>query len=208
MDSPATATAIAAILGGGVIGSIVTTATTFLLNRNKMQQDHEVLMNGRYGERIRELEKEVKECLEDRQVLAEKAARLEERVNLLEELVDRHEARVVVALVEADDHGTITAWNHAAQVMFGYRESEVVGKRVDMLIPYHLRGQHEQAFHEHKKVMPGSPVRTLNTYALNKRGDEFPITIDLSSHIKIDKLFFVARIKYRSETITNQSQSR
>ncbi len=43
------------------------------------------------------------------------------------------------AVIVSDTNGAITLWNKAAEQLFGYTESEALGKTLDLIIPEHLR---------------------------------------------------------------------
>ena len=49
----------------------------------------------------------------------------------------------VDAIVVIDAQGRIETFNHAAEQMFGYRESEIFGKNIKMLMPEHERSHHD-----------------------------------------------------------------
>lgn len=46
------------------------------------------------------------------------------------------------AVVVADPAGTIVFWNGAAERLFGWSESEAVGRPLDLIIPERLRARH------------------------------------------------------------------
>ena len=50
------------------------------------------------------------------------------------------------AVVVADVNGVITQWSSGAEELFGYAATDVVGRRVDLLIPAHLREAHWRGF--------------------------------------------------------------
>ncbi len=52
------------------------------------------------------------------------------------------------AVIYADAQGVITFWNKAAQRIFGFLESEAVGRPLDLIIPENLRQRHWQGFTE------------------------------------------------------------
>ena len=57
-------------------------------------------------------------------------------------------AAVGDAVVVTDASGAITLWNPAAERIFGYQESEVLGRSLDLIIPERLRGRHWDGFHK------------------------------------------------------------
>jgi PAS domain S-box-containing protein len=64
-----------------------------------------------------------------------------------QDITERKEAEVakvrLAAIVESSDdaiiskdlNGVITSWNHGAEQLFGYRDSEIIGKPITLLIP-------------------------------------------------------------------------
>lgn len=54
--------------------------------------------------------------------------------------------QVADALIFADRDGCIRVWNPGAEAVFGYSAEEVLGRRLDVLIPEHLRPAHWAAF--------------------------------------------------------------
>ena len=85
------------------------------------------------------------------------------------------------AVIVVDEAGRITRVNDQVKSMFGYTSRELVGKRIEVLIPARFRGRHE----EHRtRYMSGPRLREmgvdLDLYALRKGGSEFPADIMLS----------------------------
>ena len=50
------------------------------------------------------------------------------------------------AVIFADRDGLIQVWNPGAEAVFGYSADEVLGRRLDLLIPERLRSAHWAAF--------------------------------------------------------------
>lgn len=91
------------------------------------------------------------------------------------------------AVIVIDEAGRITRANDQIKVMFGYTSRELVGKRIEVLIPARFRGRHE----EHRNRYMSTPrLREmgvdLDLYALRKDGSEFPADIMLSP-VKTDQ---------------------
>ncbi len=85
------------------------------------------------------------------------------------------------AVVAVDRDGTIVQVNSQAQELFGYFRSELIGKKVEMLVPERFRDQH----HNHRRGFAESPkVRRmgagLDLYGRRRNGSEFPVEISLS----------------------------
>jgi PAS domain S-box-containing protein len=52
------------------------------------------------------------------------------------------------AIVIADARGAITLWNPAAQRIFGFTESEALGKSLDIITPQRLQHRHWEGYHK------------------------------------------------------------
>jgi PAS domain S-box-containing protein len=84
-------------------------------------------------------------------------------------------------MVICDQSGVIILVNEEAERMFGYARDELVGKRIEMLIPDRLRKRHEghvAGFTSTPRLRPmGSG---LDLHGRRKDGHEFPVEISLS----------------------------
>lgn len=85
------------------------------------------------------------------------------------------------ALVAVEGDGTITHINSQAEELFGYRRDELLGQRVEILVPERYRRPHQG----HREDFSRSPkVRRmgagLDLYGRRKDGSEFPVEISLS----------------------------
>jgi PAS domain S-box-containing protein len=50
------------------------------------------------------------------------------------------------AIIYADAQGLIQFWNRSAERIFGFSETEALGKTLDIIIPEGLRGRHWQGY--------------------------------------------------------------
>jgi PAS domain S-box-containing protein len=50
------------------------------------------------------------------------------------------------AVIFADCSETIARWNRGAEALFGYSANEALGRKLDLIIPEHLRGAHSTGF--------------------------------------------------------------
>jgi PAS domain S-box-containing protein len=85
------------------------------------------------------------------------------------------------AMVIVDKGGTIVLVNSQTERLFGYPRLEILGEKVEMLVPDRFRGNHR----EHRDGYFRAPnVRAmgsgLDLYGRRKDGTEFPIEISLS----------------------------
>jgi PAS domain S-box-containing protein len=85
------------------------------------------------------------------------------------------------AMLIIDQTGRIALINAQAEKVFGYEREEILGQRVEMLMPKRFRGQHA----EHRAGYVQAPLTrpmgsSLELYGLRKDGMEFPVQISLS----------------------------
>ena len=90
-------------------------------------------------------------------------------------------AAVGDAVVVTDAGGAITLWNPAAERIFGYPESEVLGQSLDLIIPERLRGRHWEGF---RKTMQTGHTRygtdLLRVPAVDKAGRAMSIAFTVA----------------------------
>ena len=77
--------------------------------------------------------------------------------------------------------GTIVQANSQAQKLFGYERDELIGQKVEVLVPESYRRQH----HHHRDNFAGAPKTRrmgadLDLYGRRRNGSEFPVEISLS----------------------------
>lgn len=90
--------------------------------------------------------------------------------------------------------GTIVLANPRSNELFGYSQDELLGLKVEELIPSAIRGQH----HKHRSDFQESPKKRsmgagLNLQALRKDGSLFFVEISLN-HFRIENELFVAAL--------------
>ncbi|MGF6773623.1 PAS domain S-box-containing protein [Paraburkholderia sp. GAS199] len=85
------------------------------------------------------------------------------------------------AVIISDAQGSITLWNPAAERMFGFTQSEALGKSLDLIIPERLRGRHWDGYH---KTMATGETRygndVLRVPAVDKAGRSLSIAFTVA----------------------------
>jgi PAS domain S-box-containing protein len=91
-------------------------------------------------------------------------------------------ASALDAVVTMDHRGCVLGWNHAAEMTFGYREGEVLGREMaDLIVPPSLRSAHRNGLARFLETE--SPVildRRLELTGLHKNGTEFPVELTIT----------------------------
>ena len=85
------------------------------------------------------------------------------------------------AIVTVDAAGTIINWNRAAERLFGYSESEIVGQAIVKLIPHRYSQKHHEGIL--RRVADGAlPLggKTVEVSGYCKDGREFPLELSVS----------------------------
>jgi PAS domain S-box-containing protein len=81
------------------------------------------------------------------------------------------------AIVSKNLEGVISAWNAAAQRMFGYTEAEAIGQPITMIIPPELRDEENDLL---KRVRAGEGIEHYETRRVSKDGKTIDVSITMS----------------------------
>ncbi len=112
--------------------------------------------------------------------------------NFLEALPD--------AIVAVNADGTILQVNTQALELFGYSHQELIGQKVEILVPDSYRGQH----HNHRETFAENPKTrrmgaNLDLYGRRRNGSEFPVEISLSPVSTTTGMFVLSAIRDMSD---------
>jgi PAS domain S-box-containing protein len=98
---------------------------------------------------------------------------IENKQAMLAAIVDSSEDAIISKTLE----GIITSWNRAAERLFGYVESEVIGKHISILIPSEKLSEEDMIIN---RIKNGLEVKHFETIRVTKSGDRIPISLTIS----------------------------
>ncbi len=104
------------------------------------------------------------------------------------------------ALLAVDQAGTIVLANEQASALFGYSGEEFRGRRLDALLPAHLRAAHA-THRQHYFTAPRTRSMGAGLHLAGRRKDssEFPVDISLRPVLLGEELLVVGAIRDMSE---------
>jgi len=157
----------------------------------------------RAEEQVRQLNQELE------QRVVERTSQLETALASLQESKDN--LRLVIdaahdAYIGMDENGIIVDWNDEAEVTFGWKREEIIGKVLaETIMPVRYRELHAYGL---KRFLSTGEATVLNTLmelsALHRDGHEFPMEITISPLRLKDKFFFSAFV--RDITVRKQDE--
>src|SRR5258707_13933488 len=104
------------------------------------------------------------------------------------------------AIISIDQDSTILFANPAAERIFGYPVSEILGQQVTLLMPEYLRHLHKAAVHAYLKTGQKHISWTgLQLTGLHKSGAEIPLEISFGEHVRGGKHIFTGILRDVSE---------
>lgn len=98
---------------------------------------------------------------------------IENKQAMLAAIVDSSEDAIISKTLE----GIITSWNRAAERLFGYEESEVIGKHISLLIPSEKLSEEDMII---GRIKNGLEVKHFETIRITKSGARIPISLTIS----------------------------
>lgn len=103
---------------------------------------------------------------------------------------------VIEGVVRIDRTGRITAFNRAAEKIFGYRSSEVLGRNVSLLMPAHFRQAHDQHIDNYAATGQRCIIGCeREVTGLRKNGQTFPMQLGFSEAETPEDNFFIGLIR-------------
>jgi PAS domain S-box-containing protein len=81
------------------------------------------------------------------------------------------------AIISADLEGNITSWNPAAERLYGYHASEIVGQSNHLIIPAERQSEEDAV---RRRIVSGQPVEHYETVRLRKDGSRIDVALTVS----------------------------
>ena len=105
--------------------------------------------------------------------------RAEENIRSSEERRELIMNAALDAIICIDKSGNVTFWNPQAEFIFGWTETEVMGKNFsNIIVPTQYKARHENGMENYFKNGTGQALNVLVQFsALRKNGEEFPIEL-------------------------------
>lgn len=204
MDLTAIIAAVAGLIGGG---GLVAAGKTWLDHTRSMTQDGNTVsltLIDRLQARVTSLELQHTECQQREAALSTKVGILTERcddqqrqIAHLTEIVHRLEGISAIAHINADPLGIIIYWDVGATTLFLWTADEAIGKNVDILIPAYLKEKHHERFDAASSSEDNSRPLAINAFAVDKHGNEFPVSIIVNKTIVDGRKILKAEVKRR-----------
>ena len=123
-------------------------------------------------------------------------------------LIQEYEAlfnNAAIGIITVDETGNIVLANEYALKQFGYAREDLIGKKIEVLIPGRYQAKHEKHRTSYYRDNPHSrPMGSgMDLFAVRKDGREFPVEVSLSTYRTADGLFaiaFVSDISIRKQS--------
>jgi PAS domain S-box-containing protein len=112
-----------------------------------------------------------------------------------------------IGIVVVNKNGEITKANPFLLSLFGYEEGEMIGKKIEILIPgmfHHHHQHHREAYNHNPKNRPMGIGMEL--YGKKKDGTEFPVEVSLSSYESNGERFSFAFITDNTIRINDKNK--
>ena len=104
---------------------------------------------------------------------------------------------VAEGIITIDENGLIESFNPAAEVLFGYRAGEVIGKNIKLLMPSPYQENHDQYLQDYASTRErrclGQGFREVD--GLRKDGTSFPIDLSISELALPEKQLYIGIVR-------------
>ena len=142
----------------------------------------------------------IRNYVEETNILIHAFGNMKEQVNFRQKRLESILDNAAEGIITIDEHGNIETFNIAAQQLFGYEMSEVLGKNISMLVPSPHRGHHDEYLAHLKNKQSNFAIGELReVYAQSKNGMTFPMSIKVSEMDLGGKHYYTAVVENISQ---------
>jgi len=114
-----------------------------------------------------------------------------------------------MSIIVADSQGKIVLANPFAQKQFGYVGEELVGQKVELLIPKRFHKKHVGHREEYVKHPQGRPMGVgLDLFGLRKDGSAFPVEVSWGYYTNVEESYVIAFISDITARKRNEDEIR
>lgn len=99
------------------------------------------------------------------------------------------------ALIVTNEDFLITFCNPVFETLFGYKQEEIIGQKIEMLIPDSFVEQHSEKYQHFFSNPDSFNGKIVEQYAKHKNGHLFPVEISFSSWMSGDQRYLSAQIR-------------
>lgn len=98
-----------------------------------------------------------------------------------------------IGVIVVDGQGQITTANPYVLKLFGYSDKELLGQKIEVLIP--KRYSHEQKREQYAKKPVNRPMGLgMDLFGIKKSGEELPVEISLAHYVQDGEKYYIAFI--------------
>ena len=111
------------------------------------------------------------------------------------------------AIITIDRHGIVNSFNKAAEIIFGFTETEMLGQNINRLMPDDIAAEHDAYLQRYQATQqPNILGQPREVQARRKNGQEFPAILRVNPMEINGEIFFSGFIDDISETKALESQ--
>lgn len=138
-------------------------------------------LNGSQRDSLVRLARQIVGLLEprlDRELITHAKKELQENTERTEEILNS----ALDAVITMSPEGHIISWNRQAEIVFGWKATEVIGRKMSsVIIPPALRKAHDQGLQFFAKTGTARVLnQRLELTGLKRNGEEFPVELTIS----------------------------
>jgi PAS domain S-box-containing protein len=110
------------------------------------------------------------------------------------------------AVIVINHESTILKWNHKAEKLFGWDESDIIGKHLyEYIIPERYRERHKAGMKHYLETGEGPVLnKDIEIEAINKKGNEFSVLLSISPVDINDEKLFIGFVRDITEKKKNE----